>query len=90
MKSAIILGLLGGAVLAHTEHDVARIALRSNSGLQKRQVSYCSGEGTTCEEQCGPGYETCEGWPYCFKPGDGQICCSDGGRAGNKLCRAFH
>ena len=81
MRSALIFPLLFGSGLAITEShsDIARIVLRGRNGLLKRQISYCSGQGTTCEEQCGPGYETCKGWPYCFNPSEGDVCCSDGG-----------
>lgn len=54
-------------------------ARRDTNGYQPEQ-SVC-GDGDTCAEACGTGYETCasnDSSTHCYNPADAQICCSDG------------
>ncbi|KAF7543611.1 hypothetical protein G7Z17_g10606 [Cylindrodendrum hubeiense] len=55
------------------------LARRDTNGYQPEQ-SVC-GDGNTCAEACGTGYETCvsnDSSTHCYNPADDQICCSDG------------
>ena len=64
-------------------------------GILRRQAGYpatetACGPGSTCEESCGPGYQSCDDSDnpdpsyafYCYNPSQGDICCSD--RSGSK------
>ncbi|KAH7145737.1 hypothetical protein B0J13DRAFT_326255 [Dactylonectria estremocensis] len=55
------------------------LARRDTNGYQPEQT--VCGDGTTCAEACGDGYETCpsnDDSTHCFNPANAQICCSDG------------
>ncbi|KPM35599.1 hypothetical protein AK830_g10968 [Neonectria ditissima] len=55
------------------------LARRSTNGYQPEQ-SVC-GDGNTCAEACGEGFETCPSQDestHCFNPAGKQTCCSDG------------
>lgn len=55
------------------------LARRSTNGYQPEQ-STC-GDGDTCAEACGKGYEACpsnDDSTHCFNPAVKQSCCTDG------------
>ncbi|KAK7418524.1 hypothetical protein QQX98_003868 [Neonectria punicea] len=55
------------------------LARRTTNGYQPEQ-SVC-GDGNTCAEACGEGFETCpsqDDATHCFNPAGKQTCCSDG------------
>ncbi|KAM0431903.1 hypothetical protein ACHAPT_005156 [Fusarium lateritium] len=59
--------------------DGLSLARRSTPGYQPEQ-SVC-GDGETCAEACGQGYETCpsnDDSTHCYNPAVKQTCCSDG------------
>jgi hypothetical protein len=44
------------------------------STLFERQTQYCSGEGDTCAEACGAGYEQCgDSSSNCYNPAAGDV-----------------
>lgn len=53
---------------------------RQTDGYQPED-EVCGGEGSTCAEACGSGYEQCsssDSAVHCFNPADGESCCASG------------
>lgn len=53
---------------------------RQTDGYQPED-EICGGEGSTCAEACGTGYEQCSSSDeavHCFNPADGESCCASG------------
>ncbi|KAH7165485.1 hypothetical protein EDB81DRAFT_254896 [Dactylonectria macrodidyma] len=65
------------------------LARRDTNGYQPEQT--VCGDGNTCAEACGEGYETCpstDDSTHCFNPANAQICCSDG--SGNSCDEGYY
>ncbi|KAF4977587.1 hypothetical protein FZEAL_5901 [Fusarium zealandicum] len=65
------------------------LSRRASPGYQPEQ-SVC-GDGSTCAEACGKGYETCpsnDDSTHCFNPTVKQTCCSDG--SGNSCDHGYY
>ncbi|KAL2754417.1 hypothetical protein ACRALDRAFT_1081465 [Sodiomyces alcalophilus JCM 7366] len=63
---------------------------RQDDGYQPED-EICSGEGTTCAEACGEGYEQCsssDSAVHCFSPAAGESCCTTG--TGSSCLAAFY
>jgi len=59
-------------------HEMFGIARRQSDGYQPTQ-SVC-GEGATCADACGAGYDTCASSDttiHCYNPAAKQTCCPD-------------
>ena len=65
--------------------SVVKTSARALFGIVRRDDGYqpeeaVCGDGNTCEEACGAGYQTCapaNDQIHCFNPTVGEICCPD-------------
>jgi hypothetical protein len=60
-------------------HQMFGIGARQASGYQP--TSTLCGTGDTCQDACGPTFNTCastDGQTHCFDPAKNQECCTDG------------
>ncbi|KEZ41130.1 hypothetical protein SAPIO_CDS7198 [Scedosporium apiospermum] len=58
--------------------QLGRLARREDDGAYEPELLEC-GEGNTCAEACGAGYEQCESSAsenHCFNPAAGETCCT--------------
>jgi len=104
-SSTFILALIAGSEATRQPYVIARAPASSLLGLAHRdtdgytpQTELC-GDGNTCAEACGAGYEQCasnDSFTHCFNPTAGETCCSiksggkcsaAGGLNGAKVCR---
>lgn len=64
--------------LARKSQSLVALARRQEPGYQPEQT-FC-GEGETCSEACGSGYEQCastDGLSHCYNLAAGESCCQD-------------
>jgi len=69
--------------------QLGRLARREDDGAYEPELLEC-GEGNTCAEACGAGYEQCESSAsenHCFNPAAGETCCTFLGLGCRFLCR---
>lgn len=81
MRAVLALTLLGAQSCALAAINLRRMTFLELAGLEERQtITHYCGEGDTCAEACGAGYETCISYPTCYDAAAGDVCCSDGSK----------
>lgn len=93
MQYRSIASLAVVALAAQVTAQQTRVFTRATQSLRQQGIfrrqddgykpedEICSGEGSTCAEVCGDGYEQCassDSSVHCFSPATGESCCSTG------------